>query len=71
MKALEFIEKYLGYVEMIEDVVKPKFYGVIVEMRMKDPQDFISPETHFSSKNEAFGFVWNIFKRMAKEAKLI
>jgi len=60
MDAIEFIDKYLSYIETIKKVSKDLYIPLLEEMGKWEPHDLITPETWFPDENAAFGFVYRI-----------
>ncbi len=71
IEPLMCIDRYMKYVEQIGDVVMKKFDPIIDYMYQLDPHDLITPDTYFSSNNEAIGFVFGLFINFCKKSKII
>jgi hypothetical protein len=61
MEAIEFIQKYEGYIEEIEQVVKPELIPILDELKSVEPHDLVRPNSYFESENQARGLVWSLF----------
>lgn len=69
MDAFEFISNYNGYLEEIEQVIKPGLLPVLEKLKETDPHDLITPETWFARTNHARGFVWSLFLENIRKAE--
>ncbi len=69
--AIDFVVNYETYVKEIQSVVKPEFEPIIQKMLEIDPHDLITPESYFQHENDAKGFVWGLFMKIAKKEGLI
>ena len=72
VSAVEFCERYIGWLEMIDPVIKPEYYPAIRKLYCTAPQDLITPEAMFVSAEHAIGFIWcmliNTHKQLNKDA---
>jgi predicted GH43/DUF377 family glycosyl hydrolase len=63
MEAIEFVIRYLDYVEQLEKVIKPEYQPAITKLKEPDPHDIVRPEHYFNSEAEAVGEVFRLFLR--------
>lgn len=68
LSAIDFCERYVEFIEIVEQVVSPAYYPAIRLLYVSAPQDWIQPDDCFSSENEAIGFV---FKQVISTQKRI
>ncbi|MDD3014284.1 MAG: hypothetical protein PHC34_11330 [Candidatus Gastranaerophilales bacterium] len=61
MEALEFIQNYPGYINELEEVIKPELHSVLEELKNTDPHNLVGPDVWFVSENQARGFVLKLF----------
>ena len=66
MDAFEFIDKYYGFLEEIETVIKPELLPILEDLKNTDPHDLVSPDVWFVSSNQARGYVWSLFLQRCK-----
>jgi hypothetical protein len=71
MDSINFIANYNQYLDELSDVLQEEHQHVIEVLRNKDPHDFMTPETWFSSEMEARGLVWVMFLNQLKKSKTI
>ena len=69
MTAIQFVMSYIEILEELDQVIKPEFYPAIRSLYVIDPNDLITPETWFPSRDAAVGFVWRILAKRAKEMR--
>ena len=67
MDAIEFVTRYPEFIQEIRAVVRPELFPLVDELESIDPHDLIRPEAWFSSENDARGFVWTMFMKLAKK----
>lgn len=64
MKAIEFVNNYTSYLEILDNIVKPEYYPTLRKMYKLDPHDLVSPDSYFANDNEALGFIWQLLIEM-------
>ncbi len=67
MDAIKFISRYQFYVEQLEKITKREYEQELLELKKRDPHDFISPERYFNSDAEAMGVVLSLFLKQLGE----
>ena len=73
MDAIEFVNRYECYIDEIRSIIRPELLSQLDELVQIDPHDLVTPETWFTSENDARGFVWALFIRrtMALRCRII
>ena len=69
--AIEFTDRYIEWLEQIDQVINEAYYPAIQVMYCTDPHDLISPAACFASEEHAIGFIWKSLilthKKLQKE----
>jgi len=66
MDSIEFIRNYQKYISEIEGVVKSELLPILQQLKETNPEEIITPDTWFVSKNQARGFVFDLFLQKCK-----
>jgi hypothetical protein len=67
ISAIEFIDRYIEWLEQIDAMLNESHYPAIRRMYCKDPHDLISPVACFSSEEHAIGFIVSILMKTQKQ----
>jgi hypothetical protein len=67
VSAIEFVTKYVDWLEVIDHVVKPEYYPAMRKMYCIDPHDLVRPDTFFTSESHAIGLIWCLMMKTHKQ----